>query len=504
MRGGWMKGALWGAVALLSVAAMPHAVANIVAPVAQPAPRTAVDEDLLPWHVEAPPPAGYDRRHAAEETMRHLKALVARDTQNPPGNERITADYFESVLSNVPGITTHVLDAGDGRANFIARLSAVNPTGRPVLVMGHMDTVGADLSKWDSPPYEPTLRDGYLYGRGVIDDKGMLAAATTALVAMADRRSELTRDIVFLATAAEEGGPEVGIVKVLEEHRELLGDPEFALNEGGRVRIVDGAIQTVNVQTTEKIYYEVIATAKGRSGHGSVPLPDNALAALSRAMSRIHEWRRKVMLNDTTRGYFEGLLKIETDRETKRDMTDLLSTNRMRSKAAAERLSERNPAWNAVLRTAGAITIMEGGIRGNVIPSEGRAVINVRLVPGDDIMDVIEEMADEADEEAVTFELDGEVRVGPPVSPTDTALYAAMESAALEMSPGAVVLPYMSTGGTDGRSLRAIGIPTYGINPFPMASMDELRMHGDNERAPVPAIGWGTEYIYRVLARVTE
>lgn len=460
-------------------------------------------EDVQPWHVEAAAPEGYDRRAAAEETLRHLQELVGRNTQNPPGNEALVAQYLDSVLSGVPGITTHVLDAGDGRANFIARLSAGNPTARPVLVMGHMDTVNADESQWDTPPFEPTLKDGYLYGRGVIDDKGMLAATTTALIALAKRRDELTRDIVFLATAAEEGGAAVGIDLVLEQHRDLLGDPEFALNEGGRIRIKDGKVHTVNVQTTEKIYYEVIATAHGTSGHGSVPLPDNALVALSRAMVRIHEWRRTEMLNDTTRLYFEGLLKIEEGREKRRWIIDLLSTNRMRAKAAADLLSE-DPALNAVLRTAGAITIMQGGIRGNVIPSEAHAIINVRTVPGDDIMDVIEEMADVADEAAVRFELDGEPKQGPPPSPTDSALYLAMEACALEMAPDATVLPYMSTGGTDGAALRAIGIPTYGINPCPMVTEDERRMHGDNERVPVAALGWATEYLYRVLDRVAH
>jgi acetylornithine deacetylase/succinyl-diaminopimelate desuccinylase-like protein len=456
-----------------------------------------------PWDVDALPPAGFDRREAALQTLNHLQALVMINTQNPPGNEALTAEYFNAKLSGVPGITTHVLDAGDGRANFIARLSATNPTARPVLVMGHMDTVNADESKWDSPPFMPTIKGPYIYGRGVIDDKGMLAATTTALIALAERRDELSRDIVFLATAGEEGGPAVGIDRVLERHRDLLGDPEFALNEGGRIRIKDGAIHTVNVQTTEKIYYEVIATATGTSGHGSIPLPDNALAALSRAMARVHVWRRKIMLNDTTRGYFEGLLKIEQDREKRRWIIDLLSPNRMRSLAAGEKLSA-DPSLNAVLRTAGAITIMEGGIRGNVIPSEGRAIINVRAVPGDDIMDVIEEMAEAADEPAVTFTLDGEPKQGPPPSPTDTALYLAMESVAHVMAPDATVLPFMSTGGTDGAALRAIGIPTYGINPFPMLLEDELRMHGDNERAPVAALGWGAEYIYRVLADVAN
>src|SRR5688572_21549965 len=262
------------------------------------------------FRVEAPAPAGFDRDAAQQSTLTHLRHLIALDTQNPPGNEMRAARYFDSVFKSVPGIETHVLDAGDNRANFIARLRATRPTKRPVLVMGHMDVVGADTTKWTTAPFTPTVKGPYLYGRGAIDDKGMLSAAATALVQLAARRDELQRDIIFLGTAAEEGG-DVGIDRVIEKHFDMIRDAEFALNEGGRVRIRDGIVRTVNVQTTEKVSYNIVARATGPSGHGSVPLRDNALAALARAVSRVHEWRAPVKLNATTRLYFARLAEVE-------------------------------------------------------------------------------------------------------------------------------------------------------------------------------------------------
>lgn len=450
------------------------------------------------WDLAISPPPGFDRMRAAERTLAHLKALIALDTQNPPGNELSTARYLESILAGVAGVETHVLPVGEGRANFIARLGAVKATRRPVLVLGHMDVVGAQPENWNSPPFAPVVRDGYFYGRGSIDDKGMLAAATTALLALAERRDELSRDIVLLATAGEEGGPPVGVDLVIDEHLELLGAPEFALNEGGRIRIENGAIRSVSIQTTEKIYYEVQVTATGPSGHGSVPLPDNALAALARAVGRVHEWRAPLNLNETTRLYFTRLAESERDPDLRVAMLDLIGSDPRRSAVAGEILS-RNPLHNAVIRTGQSLTLISGGIRSNVIPSDGSATFNVRVMPGEDVQQVVAAMQAAAAEPAVTLTLVGEPRTSPPVSPVDTALYRALEEASGAMAPEAVVMPFMSTGATDGAALRAIGIPTYGILPFPLEVEDELRMHGDNERVPVPALAWATEFIYRTL-----
>ncbi|HEX2092919.1 MAG TPA: M20/M25/M40 family metallo-hydrolase, partial [Longimicrobiaceae bacterium] len=446
----------------------------------------------------------YDRTAGQRATRDHLERLIRLNTQNPPGNERLTAAYFDSVFRNVPGIETRIVDAGEGRANFVARLRAARPTKRPVLVMGHMDVVGADTSKWETPPFEPTVKDGYLYGRGAIDDKGMLAATVTAMLQLAPQRDRLSRDIILLATAAEEGGPNVGVDLMVERHRDLLGNAEFALNEGGRIRVADGAIRTVNIQTTEKVAYSVIATARGPSGHGSVPLPDNALTALARAVARVHAWRAPVGLNETTRLYFARLAGIERDPEVRAAMQRIsTASDRAEIDRAAEVLS-RDPLHNAVLRTGTSLTLVNGGFRSNVIPSEGKATFNVRVLPGEDVREIVRMMNEVGAERQVTFELEGSPRESPPASPVSTELYRAMESTATAMAPSTTVLPFMSTGATDGAALRAVGIPTYGILPMPLPMEDELRMHGDNERVPVPALGWAAEYLYRVLQQVAR
>lgn len=535
-----MKPSLLACVVTLTLAALPAF-----------APRVAAFADVVPPPAGAAP-VGFDRAQAAAQTLAFLQQLIAIDSTNatdpsqlggrPNGNELAVAEWFEARCTEVfgadfsqseraialpdggsaplrrrtwnvvaPGthepvvaFSTHVLVAAPHRANFIATLHAAAPTARPVLVMGHMDVVGADPAKWTSPPFTPTIKDGWLFGRGAIDCKGPLAAELTAFLALAARREQLARDVVLFPTAAEEGGPDLGVDFVLAHAPELLGGPEFALNEGGRVRLVDGRVQSVQVQVTEKIYYEVTARATGPSGHGSVPLPGNALAALARAVGRVHDWRAPVRLNDTTRLWLQKSALLEPDE---------YRAGAMRAAAASEgsgpafdaavAILERDPLTNALLRPAAALTILDGGFRANVIPSDGTATFNLRTLPGDDVLALVAEMERVGAEPGVTFALADEVKSAPPPSPADSALYRALESAAQAMAPEAVVLPFMSTGATDGAALRAVGIPTYGILPIPLPVEAELAMHGDNERAPVSGLGWGAELIYRTLLGVT-
>ncbi|MEQ1690412.1 MAG: M20/M25/M40 family metallo-hydrolase [Gemmatimonas sp.] len=472
------------------------------------APVLAQTSSTSPYAVTAPAPDGFDRALAQRVALGHLTRLIALNTQNPPGNELLTARYFDSVFATIPGVERHVLESGNGRANFIARLRATKPTQRPVLIMGHMDVVNVDSTKWTTPAFTATIRGTgdteYLYGRGAIDDKGMLATATAALQQLALQRDRLDRDIIFMATAAEEGGPSVGVDLVLEKHFDLIRDAEFALNEGGRVRVANGRVMSVNIQTTEKLSYNIVATARGTSGHASVPLPDNALAALARAVGRVHAWKAPVKLNDITRIYFDRLSRIEKQPAMKAAMVAISrpGASQLQIDRAAAVLS-REPLHNAIVRTGQSLTLMSGGIRNNVIPSEGTATFNTRVLPNDDVTAIVAAFNRVGGEKQVTFALSGSPRVAPPVSPVSTALYRAMDASALAMVPTTTVIPFMSTGGTDGAALREKGIPTYGILPMPLPMEDELRMHGDNERVPVPALGWAAEFLYRTLQRVT-
>ncbi len=456
-----------------------------------------------PWHVSAPAPAGFDRNRGQRDTREHLDKLIALDTQNPPGNEILAARYLDSVLRDVPGMETRILDAGDGRANFIARLRAVRPTKRPVLIMGHLDVVGADPAKWTTPPFVPSEREGYVYGRGAIDDKGMLAASVAALLQLAARRDSLARDIIFLGTADEESGGG-GITRLIERDFDLIKDVEFALNEGGRVAVAGGRVRAINIQVAEKVSYEVEARATGPSGHGSVPLPGNALAALSRALARVHEWKAPVRLNDVTRAYFGRLATIEEDPAMRRAMETLATARDDKQVMAAAEILSREPTHNAVLRTGVSLTMLRAGIRVNIIPSDATATLNVREMPDGDIQATVAELNRVGGEQQVVFSLRAKVRASPPVSPLDSEMFKAMEAAGSVMASDAVAIPFMSTGGTDGSRLRARGIPTYGILPLPLPKEDELRMHGDDERVPIPALGWASEYLYRVLTLIGE
>lgn len=461
------------------------------------------------YRVSTPPPAGFDREVAQAATLQHLMALIRLNTQNPPGNELLTAQYFDSVFATVPGVERYILPVGAGRANFVARLKAINPSKRPVMIMGHMDVVGVDTTKWKTPPFTGTIVQeaggvDYLYGRGAIDDKGMLSAATAALQQLAQQRDQLDRDVIFLATAAEEGGPAVGVDEMAGTHFDLIRDAEFALNEGGRVRVADDRVVSVNIQTTEKVSYTITALATGASGHGSVPLPGNALAALARAVQRVHAWQAPVLLNETTRIYFARLARIEKDPVMKAAMQRVSAPGASKAQIdAAAAILSREPLHNAVLRTGQSLTLISGGIRSNIIPSEGSATFNVRVLPNDDVRGIVTAFNRVGAESQVKFSLDGEPQRSPPVSPVNTALYRAMEASALAMVPSTTVIPFMSTGATDGAVLRDKGIPTYGILPMPLPMDDELRMHGDNERVPVPALGWASEFLYRTLQRVT-
>jgi acetylornithine deacetylase/succinyl-diaminopimelate desuccinylase-like protein len=456
-----------------------------------------------PPSLSTPAPTQFDRAAAQRDTRALLQQLVALNTQNPPGNEVLVARHLEAMFKGVPGVETRVLDPGDGRANFIARLRASRPTKRAVLVMGHMDVVGADPSKWQTPPLQPSERDGYLYGRGVIDDKGALAATAIAMRTLASMRDRLDRDVILLGTAAEEGGTQ-GIERVVTEHFDLIKDAEFALNEGGRVRIRDGRVAAVAIQVTEKLSYVVRATARGTSGHGSVPLKDNAIAALGRALARVQDAPAPPHLSETSRQYFAQLAKIEQDPAMKAAMVSLSTAKDQATIDTAAAVVSRDPTYSATLRTGASITMINGGIRANVIPSDATATLNVRTLPDGDITHDVAEMHRVGAEPQVTFTLDGKPKQAPPASPTTTALYRAMESAATAMAPGVVVMPFLSTGATDGAELRERGIPTYGILPMPLENEDELRMHGDNERVPVASLGWATEYLYRVLLAVAS
>jgi acetylornithine deacetylase/succinyl-diaminopimelate desuccinylase-like protein len=436
------------------------------------------------------------------ETIAQLQALIRFDTTNPPGNELALAEYISKVLESA-GIDARLLMPLPRRAAIYARLKG-NGSKRPVMLLAHMDVVGVERDKWSCDPFGGVVRDGYLYGRGAIDDKGMLAANLIAMLtlkrAIVDQGVELQRDVVFLATADEETGGACGMRWLVEKHRDLM-DVEFAINEGGRTRVIEGGKRYLAIQTAEKISHMVTVTARGPAGHAAIPLEGNAIFSLGRALARLGEYREPVTLTETTRRFFGLLSRMWPVDEEARGMADLVSDDAERSERGAVILS-RIPVFNAVMRNGISATKITGGVAGNVIPAEASAVLNVRTIPGNSVDDVVERLRACVPDPSISFSIAAHSDEAPASDP-DSAMFNAISEAARELDPGMTVVPYLSTGGTDSAHLRRIGIDSYGILPFPMEQPDEERMHGHDERVPVASLHFGTRLIYEAVRRVS-
>ncbi|HEX6059408.1 MAG TPA: M20/M25/M40 family metallo-hydrolase, partial [Gemmatimonadaceae bacterium] len=368
----------------------------------------------------------------------------------------------------------------------------------------HMDVVSVEAEHWTTDPFGAEVRDGYVYGRGAIDDKGMLAVnlATMLLLArqVAASAAPLARDVVFVATSDEETGGDWGLGWLLEHHPGLMR-AEFAINEGGRIRIVDGRPLYAAVQTAEKVPHLVTLRAHGPPGHASIPLAENAVLRLARALVAVGAHEEPLRLNATTRGFFGGLAACWPERRVADAMADVASDDASRVRRGAAALAEV-PVLAALLRTGISATMLGGGIRANVIPADATATLNVRTLPGEAIADVAERLRSAIADPLVDVLVSDAGEDAPPSDP-ESPLFRALADAARELVSGIAVVPYLSTGATDSARLRRFGVPCYGILPFPLAPEDEARMHGHDERVPVEGIEFGVRLLLGTLRRLT-
>ena len=437
------------------------------------------------------------------ETVSRLQAIIRFDTTNPPGNELPLALYLESVLRD-EGIETTLFKPVENRAVLVGRLRG-NGAKRPVILLAHMDVVGVERNRWSVDPFAGEIKDGYLYGRGAIDDKGMLAANLMSMLLLKRGLSQdagtLSRDVVFLATSDEEAGGEWGMGWLVKHHPEVL-DAEFALNEGGRTRIIEGGQRYLAVQSAEKVSHVVTVTAHGSAGHAAIPLPDNAIFRLSRALETLSRYAEPVMLTEITRKFFAQLADVWPTEVERKAMIDLVSADPKRAESGAKVLSQV-PVFNAVLRNGISPSVIEGGKQFNVIPASAGAVLNVRTLPGHSIDKVVNRLRAVVTEPGVTIEVTHRGEEGPASDP-GSEMFTAIAQAAHELDPKIAVVPYLSTGVTDSARLRRLGVKAYGVLPFPMLQADEERMHGSDERVPLDSLHFGTQLIYGAISRIAR
>ena len=443
-----------------------------------------------------------DWQSVEAETVSRLREILRFDTTNPPGNELPVARYLESAFI-AEGIETRLLEPTTNRAQLIARIRG-SGAKRPVILLAHMDVVGVERERWKFDPFGGDIEDGYLYGRGAIDDKGMLTANLMTMLLirrMMASGATLARDIVFVATSDEEAGGQWGMGWLVENHPELL-DAEFALNEGGRTRIIEGGRTYLAVQSAEKVSHVVTLTAHGSAGHAAIPLPDNAIFRLGRALEQLSRHVEPVMLTDTTRLFFSRLLDIWPNAQQKRAMHDLTLGTRAASEHGATLLSA-TPVFNAILRNGISPTMLRAGKQFNVIPDSATADFNVRTLPGQSIDEVVERMRAAIREPHVALEITHRGEEAP-ASDAESPMFEAIAAAAHELDPAIAVVPYLSTGVTDSARLRRLGVKAYGLLPFPMAQADEERMHGNDERVPIASLHFGTRLIFRAIELIAR
>ena len=435
-----------------------------------------------------------------EAAVRHLQALLRCDTQSPPGNEILAAEYIRTALAGA-GIESTFMEAAPGRVSVVARLQAENPVGKPVLLMGHIDVVTVEPGKWERDPFSGEIIDGFVWGRGAVDMKGQVAAELAAFIAIKESGIPLTRDLVFVAFADEEAGGAFCADFVWKHHKDLI-DAEFAINEGGGspIRIADRTFYTC--QVGEKGATRLKMTVRGNPGHASVPVPGTAMEKLAEALSRLHAWEPPTKLTASVRLMLAGIADKLGDKARARIGAMLEQGNPAWAELAALPIPESDKeTLRAVTRNTAVPTIIHGGHRINVIPSEIVVEIDGRILPGEDPESFRQAVQDAVGDVAEITFLHEAQESGIEADPASD-FFEAIKATMADLAPDATVIPSLISGGTDAGLVP--GIKVYGffpILPTGRVALYDTLVHGHNERFHVDDLEYGTRFLYDLVIR---
>lgn len=430
------------------------------------------------------------------ETRALLDELVAIDTSNPPGNEERAAQLVAARL-RAAGLEPEVVPFAPGRANVVARLHG-NGKRRPLILLAHLDVVGAAGQPWTLPPFRVTDKGGWLYGRGVTDDKGFAAMATGLLLELQRTHAPLSRDLILALTGDEESGG-AGIRFLLEHRRDLLGEAQYALNEGGSV-VMDatGKVRLVNLGTAEKTFQDFTFVTHGMGGHSSLPhVEDNAIYRMAQALDRLAAYTFPTRLSPVIR---ESLRAMATTQPEARARAMRAAADAAGEHIAPELLNvmDAYAPVRAATRTTCVPTILSGGTRDNALPTEARATVNCRVLPGDSVAMVYETLK-EIVGTIGQVEMVPDVGAGPEV-PVRGPMRDAVEKAAREVYGDDVkVAARVGLGATDSRFLRAAGIQSYGIGLWAKPEEPTRTAHGPDEGAPAQSLATGARFLRAVV-----
>jgi acetylornithine deacetylase/succinyl-diaminopimelate desuccinylase-like protein len=446
-----------------------------------------------------------DVRNLAREIF---KQLIEINTTDSVGSTTVAAEAMAARLrqAGFAARDVQVLGPNPRKENLVARLRG-SGARKPLLLLAHLDVVEARREDWSVDPFQFLEKDGYFYGRGSTDIKDGDAILTATLIRLKQEGFRPDRDLILALTADEEGGDSNGVRWLVENHRDLI-DAAYCVNtDGGDFQIQNGKRRLTAIQASEKLSVHYLLEVKNRGGHSSLPRKDNAIYQLANALARLEKLAFPVGLNEVTRAFFERDAALESG-QVAADMKAV--AHEPPDPAAAGRLSA-SPYYNALLRTTCVATRLDAGHANNALPQTARAVVNCRILPGESPEQVRKTLAQVAgDPEIAVSYLGGEKAAAfysamkpIPPSPLRPDLLAPMKRVTSSLWPGVPVVPTMETGGTDGSTLRAAGIPTYGISGV-FIDIDDERAHGRDERVAVESFFDGVEFYYRLVRALSS
>jgi acetylornithine deacetylase/succinyl-diaminopimelate desuccinylase-like protein len=425
------------------------------------------------------------------------KELVEIDTTTATGDTGRAAEAMAARLraAGFPEADAQAFSPAPRKGNLVARLRG-SGARKPILLLAHIDVVPAAREDWTTDPFKLVEQDGWFYARGSGDDKYMAASFVANLIRYRQEGYKPDRDIILALETDEEilDRDKLGIQWLLKNHRDLI-DAEFALNEGGGVGLKDGKPVRNTVQTSEKVSLSYRLDVKNKGGHSALPVKDNAIYRLAAGLTRLSEFGFPISLNETTRIYFEKTAQMEGG-QLGDDLRTVLAGDVDPASPAVARLLA-NPAYNAQLRTTCVATMLEGGSAINALPQLATAKVNCRIMPGQPVAQVRAILVKVlADDQITVTQIDEPTPSEPSALRED--IIGPITRLSNEFYPGAVVIPTMVAGATDGSYLRNAGIPTYGHSGL-AGDIGESRAHGRDERILVSSFYRGDEYLYRLV-----
>ncbi len=429
-----------------------------------------------------------------DEATGYLQQYIRVNTVNPPGNEIEGAKFLKKIFDS-DSIHSEIFEPLPGRGNLLAVLKGSGKK-KPLLLLNHMDVVPVERERWSVDPFSGVIQDGYLYGRGAIDDKSMGIIEMMALIILKREGIPLERDILFFATADEETGGNWGIRWALE-HVPSLKEAEFALNEGGYVILSEsGTADRYEISSGQKMVFQLRLKARGTSGHASMPHPDNPNVKLVHALETVTKWETPFQILPMVKEYFSKMAPKQPPEE-RRFFEDI--EQGLRHPPFSAKFTS-NPMYNAMVRNTISLTVLQGGSKANVIPSESSAILDCRLIPGSSKEDFLKEVRRRLGDE---IEIEGNLEGGA-ISPSslNTDLYRAIQEFASKNDPGCPVVPLLLPGATDSRFLREKGVTTYDFCPFRLQEKEVFLVHGNDERIAIENLRFGMRMLVEVIKQV--